>query len=98
VTSMGHRRDAPDAASAPRIDASHGEASCLMCSAPTSEADSCCSLACAEQAQRELRHNVANLRLLRLDDAASERRLRLAERNGRLSSALLRYRPTAQPG
>jgi predicted nucleic acid-binding Zn ribbon protein len=70
---------------------------CVICAAPTVEAEACCSLACAERAQRELRHNVACLRLLRLDGAATARRRSLAERNGRLSSALLRYRPRIQP-
>lgn len=94
MTSMREPGPTSGAEAAPPIGAL---ASCVICSMPTLEIEGCCSLACAEQAQREVRHNVACLRLLRLDEAAMARRLHLAERNGRLSSALLRYRPRFQP-
>jgi hypothetical protein len=66
---------------------------CIVCAARTPEFDACCSLSCVQEAAREVERNLAVLRRLRLPDAPSETRLRLAERNGRLSSALLRWRP-----
>jgi predicted nucleic acid-binding Zn ribbon protein len=66
---------------------------CLMCQAPTEQADVCCSLACVQAAQRELQRNVTRLRLLARRLAPPDARRRVAERNGRLSSALLRWRP-----
>ena len=66
---------------------------CIMCEAPTEQADACCSLACAQSAQRELQRNVTRLRQLSRRLAAPDARRRVAERNGRLSSALLRWRP-----
>jgi hypothetical protein len=67
---------------------------CVVCAARTPEFDACCSVECAEEAAREVQRNLAVLRRLRLPDTPSETRLRLAERNGRLSSALLRWRPS----
>lgn len=69
---------------------------CLLCSAPTSESLACCSMHCAREAQREFRWNVELLGGLGHGDAADRERRRLAERNGRLSSALLRYRPVRE--
>jgi predicted nucleic acid-binding Zn ribbon protein len=66
---------------------------CVVCAARIAEFDACCSLSCVQEAAREVQRNLAVLRRLRLPDAPSETRLRLAERNGRLSSALLRWRP-----
>jgi hypothetical protein len=66
---------------------------CIVCASRTAEFDACCSLSCVQEAAREVQRNLAVLRRLRLPDAPSETRLRLAERNGRLSSALLRWRP-----
>jgi predicted nucleic acid-binding Zn ribbon protein len=67
---------------------------CVVCAARISEFDACCSLSCVKEAAREVQRNLAVLRQLRTPDAPSETRLRLAERNGRLSSALLRWRPS----
>jgi predicted nucleic acid-binding Zn ribbon protein len=67
---------------------------CVVCATRTPEFDACCSAECAEEAALEMKRNQAVLRRLRLPDAPSETRLRLAERNGRLSSALLRWRPS----
>jgi predicted nucleic acid-binding Zn ribbon protein len=66
---------------------------CIMCDAPTEQADACCSLPCAQAAQRELQRNVTRLRHLARRLAPPDARRRVAERNGRLSSALLRWRP-----
>jgi hypothetical protein len=66
---------------------------CVVCAAHTVECTACCSLPCVQEAAREVERNLAVLRGLRLHDAPSETRLRLAERNGRLSSALLRWQP-----
>jgi hypothetical protein len=71
------------------------EPMCVVCATRTPEFDACCSVECAEEAAREVQRNLAVLRRLRLPDAPSETRLRLAERNGRLSSALLRWRPSS---
>ncbi len=66
---------------------------CIMCEAPTDQADACCSLRCAQAAQRELQRNVTRLRHLARRLAPPDARRQVAERNGRLSSALLRWRP-----
>lgn len=66
---------------------------CIMCAAPTQQADACCSLPCVQAAQRELQRNVTRLRQLARRLAPPDARRRVAERNGRLSSALLRWRP-----
>jgi hypothetical protein len=71
------------------------EAVCVICAAPTDEVETCCSLACAQQAKRELQRNVARIRRMARHVASNEARRRVAERNGRLSSALLRWRPEA---
>lgn len=85
----------PARAASPRTATSVIDAAgtCLLCSAPTVESLACCSLYCAEQAQREFRWNVDLLERLGHDDSTAPERRRLAERNGRLSSALLRFRP-----
>jgi hypothetical protein len=67
--------------------------SCIICDAPTDQVDACCSLPCAQAAQRELQRNVTRLRQLARRLAPPDARRRVAERNGRLSSALLRWRP-----
>jgi hypothetical protein len=74
-------------------DAERDEPICLICAERTAEFDSCCSLGCVQEAAREVERNLAVLRQLGSPDVPSETRLRLAERNGRLSSALLRWRP-----
>jgi hypothetical protein len=66
---------------------------CIICEAPTDQADACCSLPCAQAAERELQRNVTRLRQLARRLASPDARRRVAERNGRLSSALLRWRP-----
>jgi hypothetical protein len=66
---------------------------CVVCAAATVEFNACCSLSCVQEAASEFERNLAVLRRLRSPDAPSETRLRLAERNGRLSSALLRWQP-----
>jgi hypothetical protein len=67
--------------------------SCIICAAATVEIDACCSLPCVQEAAREVERNLAVLQGSRSPDAPSETRRRLAERNGRLSSALLRWQP-----
>jgi hypothetical protein len=67
---------------------------CVVCATRTPEFDACCSVECVEEAAREVQRNLAVLRRLQSPDAPSETRLQLAERNGRLSSALLRWRPS----
>jgi hypothetical protein len=67
--------------------------SCIVCGAPTDEVDACCSLPCAQAAQLELQRNVTRLRQLARRLASPDARRSVAERNGRLSSALLRWRP-----
>jgi hypothetical protein len=47
-----------------------------------------------QEAVREVQRNRTVLQRLRHPDVPSETRLRLAERNGRLSSAMLRWRPS----
>jgi hypothetical protein len=69
------------------------EAGCVICAAPTDQVETCCSLACAQRAERELQRNVARIRRMARHVASNEARRRVAERNGRLSSALLRWRP-----
>lgn len=71
------------------------EAGCVVCAEPAREIGACCSSRCAGEAQRQLRRNAAQLRRLGRRDA-QELRLRLAERNGRLMSAILRWRPEGQ--
>lgn len=66
---------------------------CVVCSGPSEQAESCCSLDCATQAERELRANTTRIRRVNGDPAAVDLRRTIAERNGRLTSALLRWRP-----
>jgi hypothetical protein len=70
---------------------------CLICGAEAVEAESCCSLSCVESAQRELRANAKRLRRLPRHPDLLDARHELAERNGRLTSALMRWRPSARP-
>lgn len=67
---------------------------CVVCGEPSPEPGACCSSRCAGEAQRQLRRNAARLRRLELRDA-NDRRRNLTERNGRLMSAILRWRPEA---
>jgi hypothetical protein len=84
---------ATDAAGIDEVDhEGRDEPLCVVCAARTPEFDACCSLECVKAAAREVKRNLAVLRKLRSPDVPSETRLRLAERNGRLSSALLRWR------
>jgi hypothetical protein len=64
---------------------------CVMCFRSASQPGGCCSTTCAMQAHRELARNAQQLRSGRVGTDARW----LAERNGRLSSALLRWRPDA---
>jgi predicted nucleic acid-binding Zn ribbon protein len=66
---------------------------CIACGEPVDEDAGCCSFQCALHIERELKRNVGLLVHLRRRGAAAEERLRLAERNGELASALLRWRP-----
>jgi hypothetical protein len=70
------------------------EPTCVMCAAPVADPDVCCSLQCAELAQRELGRNVARIRSPRAV-RDPELRERLTARNGQLSAALIRWRPSA---
>ncbi|MFA9431876.1 hypothetical protein [Egicoccus sp. AB-alg2] len=67
---------------------------CLVCGMETLAAG-CCSSACAARAHQELGRNAALLRSRRL---TPDDRRALAERNGRLSSALLRWQPSTASG
>ncbi len=66
---------------------------CVVCSGPSEQPEGCCSLECAQRAERELRCNTARIRRVNGDQTAVELRRAIAERNGRLTSALLRWRP-----
>lgn len=72
-----------------------GTTSCLMCGGTTNEVDACCSLTCVRLAERELRGNARRIRHLGRQVGSADARRVLAERNGRLSSALLRWRPAS---
>lgn len=52
----------------------------------------------APRAEQELRTNTARVRRVNGDPAALELRRTIAERNGRLTSALLRWRPRSTDG
>jgi hypothetical protein len=65
---------------------------CVVCSREASQPGGCCSASCASQAHLELDRNARTLRHLTATREAAEAR-RVAERNGRLSSALMRWRP-----
>lgn len=84
-------RDHPDGTDA--TDAV--DAVCVICGTGVEEVGACCSSRCAGEAQRQLRRNAARLRRLERRDAP-ELRHHLSERNGRLMSAILRWRPEAQ--
>lgn len=62
---------------------------CMICSSRTEQHRGFCSTSCAAAAQREVERNAAEIRSTKL----SHVRLRLAERNGYLQSALLSWRP-----
>jgi hypothetical protein len=64
---------------------------CVMCLRSASQPGGCCSTTCAMQAHRELARNAQQLRSGQVGTDVRS----LAERNGRLSSALLRWRPDA---
>lgn len=66
---------------------------CVVCSGPSEQPEGCCSLDCARRAEQELRCNTARIRRVNGDQSAVELRRTIAERNGRLTSALLRWRP-----
>lgn len=74
------------------IDLVEVECACVVCAAPTPEPLACCSSRCAGEAQRQLHRNAIQLRRLEAR-GGHELRRRLAERNGRLMSALMRWRP-----
>jgi hypothetical protein len=80
-----------DATDAPEVT----DSGCVVCGEHAPEVGACCSSRCAGEAQRQLRRNAARLRRLGRRDA-QELRLRLAERNGRLMSAILRWRPEGE--
>jgi hypothetical protein len=66
---------------------------CVICAGPSVQPEGCCSLDCARRAESELRTNTARIRRVNGDAAAVALRRTIAERNGRLTSALLRWRP-----
>lgn len=78
----------PDATDASEVT----DFGCVVCGEHAPEVGACCSSRCAGEAQRQLRRNAARLRRLGRRDP-QDLRLRLAERNGRLMSAILRWRP-----
>jgi predicted nucleic acid-binding Zn ribbon protein len=65
---------------------------CLVCGTAASADRELCSLSCAVDAHEELRENVETVKRLRRAGAPEERLRALTERNGRLSSALIRWR------
>ena len=74
---------------------------CLVCAGPAAQPEGCCSATCADLADLELqatsRHLQGRANDLADDAAGAERHRRLAERAGRLSSALLRWRASNDP-
>jgi len=84
-------RDHQDVTDTPEIV----DAVCVICGGEAVEIGACCSSRCAGEAQRQLRRNAARLRRLGRRDA-HELRHHLSERNGRLMSAILRWRPDVQ--
>jgi hypothetical protein len=68
---------------------------CVVCSGPSEQPEGCCSLDCARRAEQELRCNAAKIRRVNGDQGTVDLRRTIAERNGRLTSALLRWRPRA---
>lgn len=87
----------PDIIDVAALEVDCPERTCVVCGREVADAGSCCSSRCAGEAQRQLRRNAAQLNRLALRDAP-ERRHQLAERNGRLMSAILRWRPEAVVG
>jgi hypothetical protein len=62
---------------------------CVVCDEPTGRADvELCSRSCLDEARAEIEANVAAAR-----GADGDRRLDLMERNGTLTSALIRWSP-----
>jgi hypothetical protein len=66
---------------------------CVVCGGPSEQPEGCCSLTCARRAEHELRANTGRIRRVNGDPGAADLRRAIAERNGRLTSALLRWRP-----
>jgi hypothetical protein len=91
-TTFGTGGTGPHTGSTPRCG-SEPTLLCVVCSGPSEQPDGCCSLDCARQAEQELRCNAAKIRRVNGDPAAVDLRRTIAERNGRLTSALLRWRP-----
>jgi hypothetical protein len=71
---------------------------CVVCSGPSEQPEGCCSLDCARRAEQELWCNTARIRRANGDPGAVDLRRAIAERNGRLTSALLRWRPRPVSG
>jgi len=86
--SSGHTRGHATASSL----AGRHRGSCIVCQAPVGQADICCSLRCAAQAQQELERNVARVYRLRRANRANDALYLLMARNGQLSQALMRWR------
>jgi hypothetical protein len=66
---------------------------CVVCGGRSEQPEGCCSLDCARRAEHELRANTGRIRRVNGDPGAADLRRAIAERNGRLTSALLRWRP-----
>lgn len=66
---------------------------CVVCGDPVEEVGASCSVRCTLQAEQEVRRNAVELRRASSRRWPPERRRTLVERNGYLSSALLRWRP-----
>lgn len=71
---------------------------CPVCAVPVETADSCCSFDCTVAAEREVERNVTLLKGPGGRQMEPESRLKLAERNGQLSAALLSWRPEPHDG
>lgn len=76
-------------------DPQNAAGGCVICDDPVDAPGVCCSSPCAGEAQRQVRLNAVEIRRLEIR-AEPEARRELAERNGRLMSALLRWRPDAE--
>ena len=70
---------------------------CVVCGDEAAER-TVCSRDCAVEAERQVASNVAELRQLPADDEARPRRQFLTARNGRLTDAMLSWRPDADDG
>jgi len=66
----------------------------VICGAASPEPHACCSVQCVRVAEREISANIGALRRLRTGGASRSERARLTARNGELTSAMLRWRPT----